>query len=607
MALTVPTKNTGDQLTAAEFNEVLSKVNEFDDQVLTSTDITDFDAEVTNNTTVVANTAKVSYTDAAAVALNTAKISADGSIATHSDVDLTGLADNNVLKYNTGTGKWEPATEAAGGGLAQTDIDTLAELNAIVTDATLIDTGDSRLSDARTPTAHNHTASEVTDFDTEVANNTNVGANTTHRTSDGSDHTFIDQDVTSGASPTFNGVNITGVTVGSTQQLYINARAGTSTIAIGVPVYISGYNAGGWYTVEPADASNSATMPASGITTVSTTTTLTVQLIIAGRLTGLDTSLFSQNDAIYVASGGGFTSTKPTGTNLIQKVGIVSRVHPSTGVILVTGAGRTNDIPNIADGSVWIGDGSGVATPTDLDTLISANSSVTANTAKTTNATHTGEVTGDTALTIADNIIDEANLKLDEAPTNDFVLTADSTKTGGMKWAAAAGGGGGSLYTFQRMYTLDHNNTTAWMSTNKLTGAKLFEVDDLAGISNKGASTTTMDDAEIATHGYLFCAPYDMDISLLRITYGNHPHLVDGVSFLRVVWSDAQVTTSTKQIIYENIGFTLSSTEIGGFEITSTFSNTRLNKGDFLYDFHSTTNIAAQCDPTEIYIECTPV
>jgi microcystin-dependent protein len=34
------------------------------------------------------------------------------------------------------------------------DIDTLAELNSIVTDATLIDTGDSRLSDARTPTAH---------------------------------------------------------------------------------------------------------------------------------------------------------------------------------------------------------------------------------------------------------------------------------------------------------------------------------------------------------------------------------------------------------------------------------------------------------------------
>lgn len=38
--------------------------------------------------------------------------------------------------------------------LASADIDTLAELNAIIADATLIDTGDSRLSDARTPTSH---------------------------------------------------------------------------------------------------------------------------------------------------------------------------------------------------------------------------------------------------------------------------------------------------------------------------------------------------------------------------------------------------------------------------------------------------------------------
>jgi len=76
------------------------------------------------------------------------------------------------------------------------------------------------------------------------------------------------------------------------------------------------------------------------------------------------------------------------------------------------------------------------STISDFDTEVSNNSSVTANTSKVTNATHTGEVTGSTALTIADNVVDEANLKLDSSPTNDQVLTADSSKTGGMKWAS---------------------------------------------------------------------------------------------------------------------------------------------------------------------------
>ena len=71
----------------------------------------------------------------------------------------------------------------------------------------------------------------------------------------------------------------------------------------------------------------------------------------------------------------------------------------------------------------------------------SINTEIAANTAKVTNATHTGEVTGATALTITDNIVDEANLKISNTPTNGYVLTAQSGNTGGMTWAEMTGGG----------------------------------------------------------------------------------------------------------------------------------------------------------------------
>lgn len=53
---------------------------------------------------------------------------------------------------------------------------------------------------------------------------------------------------------------------------------------------------------------------------------------------------------------------------------------------------------------------------------------------------HTGEVTstGDGAMVIADNIVDEANLKVSNAPTNGYFLSAQSGAAGGLTWAAAS-------------------------------------------------------------------------------------------------------------------------------------------------------------------------
>ena len=78
-----------------------------------------------------------------------------------------------------------------------------------------------------------------------------------------------------------------------------------------------------------------------------------------------------------------------------------------------------------------------------------------------THPNHTGEVTStaDGATVIADNIVDEANLKISNTPTNGYVLTAQSGNTGGLTWAAAASGGGADLYAAETTNSTDPSVT----------------------------------------------------------------------------------------------------------------------------------------------------
>jgi hypothetical protein len=145
----------------------------------------------------------------------------------------------------------------------------------------------------------------------------------------------------------------------------------TASISKGTPVYITGnVGASERLQIAPADASNSAKMPAAGLLLTTLAVNEEGYVITGGYLRNLttdtiDSTSTSSNDTVYVKAGGGLTMTKPTGSNLIQNIAKVARsASGSSGSLLVSSILRTNDVPNITNDYFWLGNSSGVATAT---------------------------------------------------------------------------------------------------------------------------------------------------------------------------------------------------------------------------------------------------
>jgi len=163
------------------------------------------------------------------------------------------------------------------------------------------------------------------------------------------------------------------------------------TLAKGTPVHaITPVSSGQIVEVIAARADTPSAMPATLVLDEELLDEAEGDAIVVGFIQNVDTSLFTAGDVIYVGSTGGYTNTKPTGTDLIQNLGIVVKSSASAGSGIVYGSGRSNDVPNIPDGQFWLGNASGVATPTDLSTV--AATSVDADTVLSVDTT-TGDVT----------------------------------------------------------------------------------------------------------------------------------------------------------------------------------------------------------------------
>lgn len=104
-----------------------------------------------------------------------------------------------------------------------------------------------------------------------------------------------------------------------------------------------------------ARADTASSMPATFVLNKTLANEEEGEAIVVGLIKSLDTSSFTAGDIIYVGETGGYTNVKPTGTNLIQNIGVVIKSHASNGSAMVYGSGRSNDVPNLPDGKFFIG------------------------------------------------------------------------------------------------------------------------------------------------------------------------------------------------------------------------------------------------------------
>jgi len=192
---------------------------------------------------------------------------------------------------------------------------------------------------------------------------TDVGANNTHRADVTGDPHNIEADTLTFTNKTIDDFS-NHIEADEIHEELRNESGASMTR--GDAVYISGFSVGQVRAlVTLADSSVVGTMPMIALLEDATlANNSTGHFIEQGTLKDMDTDSWNVGDELYISETGTttntLTATKPTGTALIQKVAVVLRKHASNGVVEIFGAGRQNDLPNLPNTKIWIGDASGV-------------------------------------------------------------------------------------------------------------------------------------------------------------------------------------------------------------------------------------------------------
>lgn len=114
-----------------------------------------------------------------------------------------------------------------------------------------------------------------------------------------------------------------------------------STITKGTPIYQVGNEGSSWtILVRPADAADPTKLPAIGVLEQDLVPSATGYAVILGEIHDINTDGAIAGSAVYVAPGGGYTTTKPTNVNhSVQFLGFVTKIHATNGGMEITGTG----------------------------------------------------------------------------------------------------------------------------------------------------------------------------------------------------------------------------------------------------------------------------
>lgn len=214
-------------------------------------------------------------------------------------------------------------------------------------------------------------------------------------------------------------------------SVYIHVKnTSAGTLTKGTPVRVTGA-VGDTTTLEiaAADAASAGTMPAIGILADTLAPNGTGHAVVAGELTGLATDSYSIGQALYVASGGGLTGTKPT-SGTVQQVAIVGRVNASTGSVTVTIGSLQS--PNwdtaYSERLRWDGGSTGLDAATGRTSLGLGSLATQSGTfSGTSSGTNTGDVT--LAASVADVLsVSGQELQADD-PGGDRILFWDDSES----------------------------------------------------------------------------------------------------------------------------------------------------------------------------------